>query len=127
MQRDSVSAISQVIYKLKPLLVDYLEQSGIEISNGKLMKCINPAHNDKNPSCVIVDRETDTPGFYCYSCNTAGDIFTAATLLENKPSHGPGFITENLKYLADKFGIPVPEKELTEKEIFELQTYKAYN
>lgn len=41
----------------------------------------------------------------CFSCGRAADIFTLANWLENKPLDGEGFLTENVFYLADKFGI----------------------
>ncbi|MAG39514.1 hypothetical protein CMI41_00920 [Candidatus Pacearchaeota archaeon] len=111
----------EVIEKILPHLPEYLEEQ--EIDPTKLFCCINPAHDDKNPSAGVVPGEDV---FHCFSCGASGNIFHAAHYLENKPLVGVGFITENLAYLAEKFGLELKQKPLTEEEIYELDTYRAY-
>ncbi len=90
----------EVIEKILPHLQEYLEEQ--EIDTSKQFCCINPAHDDKNPSSGVVPGEDV---FHCFSCGASGNIFHAAHYLENKPLVGVGFITENLAYLAEKYGL----------------------
>ena len=111
----------EAVEKILPFLPDYLEENNIDLS--KQFHCISPAHDDNNPSSGIVPGEDV---FHCFSCGVSGNIFHAAHYLENKPLIGVGFITENLAYLAEKYGIELKHKPLTEEEIYELDTYRAY-
>ena len=63
--------------------------------------------------------------FKCFSCQASGDIFTAAEYLEGKPITGPGFITDNVLYLADLFDEPYEVADRTEDEIKKDSLYKA--
>lgn len=112
--------------KLRPLLKRYLEEQGVEVKDSGLFKCINPEHNDRNPSCGLVPESNGTI-FNCFSCGAKGDILQAAHLLEGKPIFGPEFITENLVYLAEKYAIPFNTVELTPEELLTIRTYKAYD
>jgi len=55
-------------------LEDYLETQGIKTQT--LFRCINPEHNDKNPSCGL---HPNKQIFHCFSCGVSGNIFHAAT------------------------------------------------
>jgi replicative DNA helicase len=57
----------------------------------------------------------------------AGSIFEAAHFLEDKPLTGRGFLTNNLKYLADMFSVNVPEATvlITNEELYEIEVYRA--
>lgn len=115
-----IGDFSVIREQLRPLLRTYLEQHGVN-TKGKF-RCINPGHEDKTPSCNVF-RDVS---FRCFGCGIYGDVFTAATLLEGKPASGKGFITDNAMYLAQRFGIEFKMPELTEDEIYELDTYRAY-
>jgi phage/plasmid-associated DNA primase len=62
----------------KPRLIDYLKQKGIDAKPG-LIRCFNPAHDDKTPSCELFEDH-----FVCYSgsCGIHGDIYDAVEVLE---------------------------------------------
>ncbi len=107
---------------LRPFLKEYLEEQGIDTSKNFI--CINPKHNEKKPSMTCAQHEERA---YCFSCSTAADIFAAATFLEGKPDKGPGWVEENLLYLAKKFGVQVDLEDLTPEEIYEYRTYRAYS
>lgn len=108
---------------LAPYLEQYLQDMGIDTS--KNFKCINPKHKDTNASMSTKgDR-----GYHianCFGCNCSVDIITAAHFLEGKPLKGPGYIKENIMYLADKFGVQLKLEDLTPEEIYEYRTYSAY-
>lgn len=117
-----IKNFEEVVIQIETHLNDYLQEHGVDSS--KMFKCINPAHPDRSPSCNTSGAEGKL--FHCYGCGSSGNIFKAAHYLENKPLVGKEFITENLMYLANKYGIPVESTPLTEDEIYELDTYRAY-
>lgn len=106
---------------LYPYLSSYLEEHGINPKNH--FSCLNPSHKDSSPSCSIAPSGN---AFHCFGCGTSGGIFHAAHFLENKPMTGPEFIHENLLPLAKKYEIEIESEPLTEEEIYELDTFKAY-
>ena len=93
-----ISTIDELLEAVKPRLADYLSLHDIDPS--KKFKCI--CHDDHNPSMSL-----HQSGLFakCFSCNKVITIFNAASILEQKPIDGPEFITDNVMYLADKFGI----------------------
>jgi len=112
--------------QLKNYLVNYLESNGRHVSTtSKLFTCINPEHDDSDPSCGIVNGSNDQI-FHCFGCGAVGNIFHAAFFLENRPLSGAGFIHDNLKYLADKYGVEIPIEEPNPDEQYEMDTYRAY-
>lgn len=102
-------------------LGEYLEEHGIDSS--KLFRCLNPSHEDKNPSMGLAP---SGKAFMCFSCGFSGGIFHAAHILEGKPMVGQEFIQENLIPLAEKYGAQVEANPLTEEQLYELDTYRAY-
>ena len=61
-----------------------------------------------------------------HNCGVTADIFQAAHWLEDKPTTGPNFIEENVKYLAEKFGVELELEEMDEDELYRYRTYRAY-
>jgi len=64
--------------KYKPRLFDYLKSKKLNPVLG-VNTCFNPAHEDKNPSCLLTANF-----FHCYSgtCGITGDIYDAVRILE---------------------------------------------
>lgn len=121
----SRQSLDQIKDLLKPYLPQYLTAMGHNTSG--LFTCINSDHNDSDPSMGIVPGSNDRI-FNCFGCHTTGDIFVAAHLLEGKPLTGHGFVTDNMFYLAHRFGIDVPDMpELTPEDLKEMETYAAYS
>ena len=60
-----------------------------------------PFHSEKAPS-FTVDEEKQL--FHCFGCNAGGDIFTLVMERENLS------FPEALKYLAEKYNIPLPKR-----------------
>lgn len=67
-----------------------------------------PFHGEKTPSFSV---NPERNMFYCFGCHEGGDIFKFIMKMENC-----SFI-EAVKFLANKYGIPVPEREKTADEI----------
>lgn len=120
-----IDDLDGLINKVKPFLRRYLEERNIDIKGNGKFCCVNPKHADKNPSCSFVPG-TDEQIFYCFSCGARGNILHAAHLLEGKPMTGMEFITDNLSYIADKYGIEINRVELTPEELEIRRTYAAY-
>lgn len=118
--------LSEVKERIKEYLPTYLAKHGYQLSTNKKFKCPNPDHSDTNPSCGIIPNSDDKQ-FHCFSCNCSGDIFIAASYIEDKPLSGGGFLSDNLLPLAKEFGIEVPDLNLTPDEIYEMDVYQAYS
>lgn len=67
-----------------------------------------PFHGEKTPSFSV---SPDKNFFYCFGCHAGGDVFTFIMKEENCS------FQEALKILANKLGIPIPEREKTKQEI----------
>lgn len=117
-----VKNFDEVTKQIQQHLPDYLEKHGFDTSRN--FSCINPKHGDSSPSMSVVRPEGIR--FYCHGCAATGDIFDACHHIEGKPLTGPGFMSETLEYLAEEFGIEIEHTELSEEEIYELDTYRAY-
>ena len=122
-----LDSFEEQLDKIRVMLPDYMAELGHDVSNTKKIKCINPEHDDGSPSMSLFEPAEGAPMLHCFSCNASYDIFTAAHVLEYKPKMGPGFVAENVMYLADKFNIKVEVRQMTEEEVYELNTYEAYN
>jgi DNA primase len=96
-----ITKIDELVDLLKLKLADYLESMDITDPR-KHFTCICGTHDDSTPSMIL---HKDGTYAKCFSCGVVCDIFKAASLLEDKPLSGPEFITDNVFYLADKFGI----------------------
>lgn len=118
-----IEDFDRVVEQVKAFLPQYLERHGYDVS--KKFRCINPKHQDTEPSCHLVPMSNGTIG-HCFGCHENFTIFKAAHFLEGKPLTGPGFITDNLLYLAGLFNVEVKFMPLTEEQQFKLHTYQAY-
>ena len=103
-----------LIQNLKGKLENYLLSFDIK-RKGQLFSCINPEHEDSDPSCSISGKGNKEI-FHCFGCGVAGDIFHAAHYLEGLPIHGPEFFTVTLASLAKRFNLPFEPRQLSESE-----------
>jgi replicative DNA helicase len=90
-------AYRNLIYQLKALLPDYLTSRGINIREANFC-CISPEHQDSNPSCLI----------------------------EGLPTSGPEFLTDNVYYLAERFGIPYEKATLSDDDRHAVECYRGF-
>ncbi|MEZ5294533.1 MAG: DNA primase [Vicinamibacterales bacterium] len=72
---------------------------------GASYKGLCPFHNEKSPSFTV---NRDKGFFHCFGCNTGGDVFKFIELQEKL-----GF-QDTVRFVAGKFGIPLPELEAGE-------------
>lgn len=83
------------------------EYVALKKKGGRYWGCC-PFHGEKTPSFTV------TPGknlFHCFGCHVGGDVFNFVMKIENLS------FPEATKFLANKYGIPIPEKQKTEQEI----------
>lgn len=119
------TTLDELMQALRYKLPDYLaEFVGHEVVIGKSFKCVNPEHQDNTPSMSL----RDNVFCKCFGCSTSLDIFSAASLLEGKPSGGQDFVNENVYYLANKFGLKYNLlKKADEKQVaLRWQYYRAH-
>lgn len=113
-----IKNIENLKAQIRPHLKDYLEEMGADFDEAEKFTCPNKkdkAHprGDREPSASFYP---NTESWKCFVCNAFGDVFAAAHYLESKPIEGPGFITDNILYLAKKYKVPYKIMEQTPKE-----------
>lgn len=74
-----------------------------------------PFHGEKTASFTVTP---DKNLFHCFGCHVGGDVFNFVMKIENIS------FPEAVKVLANKFGIPIPEKQKTEQEIIKEKNAK---
>jgi len=100
--------------KYKNRLIEYLRIKGVKAERG-LIRCFNPEHKDRNPSCELFDDH-----FVCYSgnCGIHGDIYDAAGILEGIADKKEQFKTVEKTFGGSFIPSDQPEKQPVGKEIF---------
>lgn len=79
-------------------------------------KCLNPEHNDANPSFRI-DRTTGV--FHCFSCNFKGNIFKHFGILTNNVSIKIAKLKQKLKDVTEQLkGLEYPEGYTPVTQVF---------
>lgn len=115
--------IDALVQAVKTKLADYLQDQGVDPS--KKFLCLNPNHHDSSPS---MNMHRDGLFVKCFSCDANYSIFDVASILEGKPTSGPEWVTDNVMYLADKFGLKhnIVQKSMHAKTAEKYAYYKAY-
>ena len=126
MSNRKINDFGKELDKLRYFLPNYLQEHGLDVRNGHKIKCLNPEHNDRTPSMSMFETEDGYPLIRCHGCGTTMDIFNVAHILEDRPIMGPGFVNDTVSYLANKYGVEIAYKSLSEDEIYELNMYQAY-
>lgn len=100
--------------KYKNRLIEYLRIKGIKAERG-LVRCFNPEHEDRNPSCELFDDH-----FVCYSgnCGIHGDIYDAVGILEGITDKKEQFKAVEAAFGSGYTPIKQSEKQTAEKETF---------
>lgn len=69
--------------------------------SGRISKGLCPFHSEKTPSFTVYG---DTSSFYCFGCQTGGDVVTFISKIENLD------YVEAVKFLANRAGLAIPEE-----------------
>jgi len=67
---------------------------------GRDFVCLCPFHSERTPSCHVY---TETQSFYCFGCQSGGDVITFIRLIEHLE------YMESVKFLAQRAGMAMPE------------------
>lgn len=123
-----MSSSTATIDIIKSHLREYLIANGVVIS-GTQMSCPIPdclhERGDQVPSCGFVP-DTDESIIHCFKSGRTVDIFHLAHLWEHLPIDDSRFYTVTLPTLAEQFGIPYDEDELTPEEQEQYRVERAY-
>ena len=68
---------------------------------GSNLKGLCPFHNEKTPSFVVYNNDTEQ-SFYCFGCGVGGDVITFIMRIENL-----GYV-DAVEFLARRSGMPLP-------------------
>jgi len=84
-------------------IIDIASQYTTLRKRGKRHVGLCPFHSEKDPSFTVDDEKQL---FHCFGCGTGGDVFSLIMDKENLS------FPEALKYLAQKYNIPLPQERL---------------
>lgn len=110
--------------ELSEYLEAYVRSCGRIPNSAGLINCIAPHHPDTKASMRLTAPRRNS--LWCYGCGAHYDIFDAAAILENKPLIGKSFITDNVNYLSQMFGLPPLTVTLSETDEKELACERAH-
>ena len=111
--------LKEAAKKVRPCLSLYLDTQGINPT--KNFTCLNPDHDDQNPSSGIYNDR-----IRCFSCGASYDVFDAAHILEGLPASGMEWVEGNLKELARRFKIDLQLEEPTTEQLELLKCRRLY-
>ena len=114
--------IEEALSQLRPYLPDFLREHGVIEKDHDYFCCINPEHEDADPSAHILP---DGLKGYCHGCGATFDILTANHWLTKAPISGFTFISENLMPLCEKYDVPFTLGDLTEEDKFIIDSYRV--
>lgn len=118
-----IKNFEEIREKVKENLAAYLSEKGYD--DLSKIHCINPKHEDNNPSMGLVPA-SENKVLHCFSCLSNYDIFDTYALLENTPTEGPGWLMATFLPLCRKYGVEVEMDELTEEDKYNYSVYRAY-
>jgi DNA primase len=98
-------------------IVDVIQHYGVALkrqSSGQRYVGLCPFHSEKSPSFSV---QSTLGYYYCFGCSASGDVFKFVQQIENLT------FPETLKVLAERYGIPMPERQRTNDP--ETQRYAA--
>ena len=127
MSLKKISNIEKQLDSIRHFIIPYLKEHGYDVEHGHKISCLSPDHNDSNPSMSAFESEEGYHLIRCHGCGVTMDIFNVAHIIEDKPIIGPGFINDTVTYLADKYGVELQYKNLSDEEVYELNMYQAYD
>lgn len=123
-----IKNLEDQLLKIKMFLPEYLQENKLDVTNGRKITCLSPAHNDNSPSMSMFKcKDTGVPLIKCWSCGVVYDVFNVCHLLEHRPIIGPGFIDDTVMYLSKKYGVQLELGKMSEDEIYEMNVLHLYS
>ena len=114
-------SLNDLVARLRRRLPDYLKERGIlgpdwDPEKSNRIKCLSPAHEDKNPSMEFL-KSSENSRLFCFSCGASADIFQAAVWLEGLPVSGREWIKETVYHLAEMLEEEYQEVEPSDEDL----------
>lgn len=117
------TALESLKAQVRPRLLDFLREKGVEVSENGMLVCLHPMHQDTNASMKVIS-DMNNEELYCYGCGIKGDIFSAHSWLDDVSNEGLSFIKDNVYHLADKYSIQYEEMEFTAEQLEVMEQIK---
>lgn len=93
----------RLLYELRGFLPEYMAQKRMVVGRGKkLIRCINPQHNDSTPSMSYYPK---TRKLHCFGCGATYDLFDVIAMDYPYCDSFP----RQVKKACELFGVPFPE------------------
>lgn len=108
-QNDEFLTALKTVNPIESVIDSYVQLK----KSGRVFMCNCPFHSEKTPSFTVFP---DTQSFYCFGCQTGGDVFNFIMKAENLE------FMEAVRLLADRSGMEVPEKNNQGSEKAKLRT-----
>lgn len=118
-----IANFDEVRSLLKTHLAEYLTEKGFDV-NGNI-NCINPNHEDHNPSMGLVPASENTV-LFCFGCHQSYDIIDTYAILEGTPTEGAGWLVSTFLPLCRKYGINPEMEEMSEEDKHRYSVFRAY-
>ena len=116
-----ITNLDEVVAALRPKLKEYLVlKKGIR-ANARKINCF--VHEEHDPS-MYFNPKTNDETVKCFGCLWSGDIFGAASAIENLPTNGEGWIKETVPHLAKLLDVPISLGEPTPEESEKAKFFK---
>ena len=93
-------------------IVDVASQYTTLRKRGRRWVGLCPFHSEKTPSFTL---DEDKQLYHCFGCGAGGDIFSLVMEKENLN------FPEALRYLAERYHVPLPERERVSPEVLKLE------
>lgn len=121
-----INDLNDVMFQIQKYTPSYLKEVGTDVVGDTTEKvcCLSPDHPDRNPSMHWWQEKRI---YHCFSCGAVYNIFKLANQYENKPMYGKAFITDNVFYLADKYGVSYEHINIniTQEDLSKMKQYQA--
>jgi DNA primase catalytic core len=113
-----ITEFSELLDICRHKLIDYLAIHNYQLNNKGLIKCINPNHDDHNPSMKLRHKNNGegTPYLVCYTCKANYDTLNLASQIHDIPLEGEEFVRLT-KLVANELKIPFNIDTLTPEQV----------
>lgn len=115
--------MEQIIQSIKDSLIEYLDIYNIQISKSNPVVCINPKHDDTNPSMHLFYHRDGSPLLHCFACDAIYSTVEAAKILDDDLDEYDDFVTV-IKTTGEKLGMEVSDIENGNKEIEQMVQFR---
>jgi DNA primase catalytic core len=119
-----ITNLSELVETIDRIPVSqYLEKIGVEVTKNKKVVCVNPDHDDHNPSMHVYD---DRGYVKCFSCGFYGSSLNVHAIRTGRQLAGDEFV-DVAKEVADLFAIDYNFGKPSPEEIERQKYFQVYH